>query len=55
MKEYNTICNLDAGRHFVGVCETIEHTVRASLPQSALPTAPSSEGALDKNRLINNE
>ena len=44
------ICNLDVDRHFAGVCETIEHTVRVSLPQSALPTAPSSEGALDKSR-----
>ena len=44
------ICNLDVDRHFAGVCEMIEHIVRVSLPQSALPTAPSSEGALDKSR-----
>jgi very-short-patch-repair endonuclease len=43
------ICNLDVDRHFVGVCEMIEHAVMACLPQSALPTAPSSEGALDRS------
>ena len=46
------ICNLDVDRHFMGVCEMIEHTVRASLPQSALPTAPSSEGALEETRPV---
>jgi very-short-patch-repair endonuclease len=34
------ICNLDVDRNFLSVCEKIENTVRASLPQSALPTAP---------------
>jgi len=46
------ICNLDVDRNFLSVCEMIEHTVRASLPQSALPTAPSSEGALEKAKPV---
>ena len=41
------ICNLDIDRNFYGVCEYIDHLVQNSLPQSALLTAPSSEGALD--------
>ena len=41
------ICNLDVDRNFAGVCEHIDLTVQKSLPQSALLTAPSSEGALD--------
>ena len=40
------ICNLDIDRNFHGVCAYIDRTVRQSLPQSALLTAPSSEGAL---------
>jgi len=36
------ICNLDIDRSFAGVCEMIDNTVRASLPQSVSPTAPSS-------------
>jgi very-short-patch-repair endonuclease len=39
------ICNCDVDRHFTDVCEMINNHVRASLPQSAMPTAPSSEGA----------
>jgi len=39
------ICNLDIDHSFAGVCEMIDNTVRASLPQSASPTAPSAEGA----------
>ena len=39
------ICNLDVDRNFRGVCEAIDLTVKRSLPQSALLTAPSSEGA----------
>ena len=39
------ICNLDIDRNFRGVCEFIDESVRKSLPQSALLTAPSSEGA----------
>ena len=38
-------CNLDIDRNFIGVCEFIHSVVRESLPQSALLTAPSSEGA----------
>ena len=41
------ICNLDIGRNFCGVCEYVDRLVQNSLPQSALLTAPSSEGALD--------
>ncbi len=39
------ICNLDIDRNFRGVCEFIDLAVKNSLPQSALLTAPSSEGA----------
>jgi very-short-patch-repair endonuclease len=39
------ICNRDVDRHFTDVCEMINNYVKASLPQSAMPTAPSSEGA----------
>lgn len=39
------ICNLDIDRNFTDVCEEINKAVRQSLPQSALLTAPSSEGA----------
>ena len=39
------ICNLDIDRNFNGVCEYIDFAVKKSLPQSALLTAPSSEGA----------
>ena len=38
-------CNLDIDRNFRGVCEKIDKVVQNSLPQSALLTAPSSEGA----------
>ncbi len=38
-------CNLDIDRNFSGVCEYIDLAVKKSLPQSALLTAPSSEGA----------
>ena len=41
------ICNLDIDRNFYGVCEYIDFAVKKSLPQSALLTAPSSEGAKD--------
>ena len=41
------ICNLDIDRNFCGVCESIDHLVQNSLPQSASLTAHSSEGALD--------
>ena len=41
------ICNLDIDQNFCGVCESIDHLVQNSLPQSASLTAPSSEGALD--------
>ena len=41
------ICNLDIDRNFYGVCAYIDRWVQNSLPQSALLTAPSSEGALD--------
>lgn len=37
--------NRDVDCNFSGVCTYIDMTVRASLPQSASPTAPSSEGA----------
>ena len=40
------ICNLDVDRNFTAVCEHIDNAVQRSLPQSALLTAPSSEGAL---------
>lgn len=40
-------CNLDVSRNFVGVCEAIDLAVKNALPQSASPTAPSSEGAED--------
>ena len=39
------VCNLDIDRNFSGVCEYIDLAVKKSLPQSALLTAPSSEGA----------
>ena len=39
------ICNIDIDHNFNGVCEMIDLTIRGSLPQSASPTAPSSEGA----------
>ena len=39
------ICNLDITQNFYGVCEYIDSEVKNSLPQSALLTAPSSEGA----------
>ncbi len=45
------ICNLDIDRNFTGVCELIDNTVRESLPQSAPPTAPSSEGAKERKNL----
>ena len=41
------ICNLDIDRNFNGVCEYIDLAVKQSLPQSAVLTAPSSEGAED--------
>ena len=41
------ICNLDIDQNFSGVCEYVDRLVQNSLPQSALLTAPSSEGALD--------
>ena len=40
------ICNLDIDRNFQGVCEFLDREVQKSLPQSAEPTAPPSEGAL---------
>jgi Uncharacterized protein conserved in bacteria len=43
------VCNLDIDRNFAGVCEMIDNTVRGSLLQSASLTAPSSEGALEKD------
>jgi very-short-patch-repair endonuclease len=48
------ISNIDIERSFAGVCEKIDHIVRASLPQSAPPTAPSSAGALRKPNIITN-
>ncbi len=39
------ICNLDIDHNFYGVCEYIDLEVKKSLPQSAVLTAPSSEGA----------
>ncbi len=39
------ICNTDIDRQFQHVCEQIDGAVKGSLPQSASPTAPSSEGA----------
>ena len=39
------ICNLDIDYNFSGVCEYIDLEIKKSLPQSALLTAPSSEGA----------
>ena len=39
------ICNIDIDRNFYGVCEYIDLTVKKSLPQSAMLTAPSSDGA----------
>ena len=39
------ICNLDIDKNFRGVCEFLDMEVQKSLPQSAEPTAPSSEGA----------
>ncbi len=44
------ICNLDIDKNFYGVCETIDSIVKKSLPQSALLTAPSSEGAERQNK-----
>ena len=41
------ICNRDIDKNFVGICEYIDHAVKEALPQSALLTAPSTEGALD--------
>ena len=41
------ICNLDIDRNFCGICEYVDRLVQNSLPQSALLTAPSSEGALN--------
>ena len=41
-------CNSDIDRNFRGVCEHIDCIVQDSLPQSALLTAPSSEGALEE-------
>ena len=38
--------NLEVANDFQGVCEYIDSIVKKSLPQSALLTAPSSEGAL---------
>ena len=38
-------CDLDIDREFQNVCEHIDRAVKGSLPQSATPTAPSSEGA----------
>ena len=46
------ICNLYIDRQFADVCEMITHAVEESLPQSALPTAPSSEGALEKKKPV---
>ena len=46
------ICNLDIDRNFSGVCEYIDLAVKKSLPQSALLTAPSSEGALGAPALV---
>ena len=43
------ICNLDIDRNFSGVCEYIDLAVKKSLPQSAVLTAPSSEGAGDNS------
>ena len=48
------ICNLDIDRNFCGVCEYVDRLVQNSLPQSALLTAPSSEGgfgAVQNSRL----
>ena len=42
------ICNLDIDRNFHGVCDYVNRLVQNSLPQSAMLTAPSSEGALDE-------
>ena len=39
------ICNLDIDGNFSGICEYIDLEIKKSLPQSALLTAPSSEGA----------
>ena len=38
-------CNTDVEYRFRDVCEQIDVVVKNSLPQSASPTAPSSEGA----------
>ena len=46
------ICNLDIDRNFSGVCENIDTVVKFSLPQSALLTAPSSDGAEGYNYII---
>ena len=51
LKKYNLqvirICNLEIDNNFYNVCEHIDREVKKSLPQSALQTAPSSEGAKD--------
>ena len=46
------ICNLDVDRNFAGTCELIDQTVSISLPQSASPTAPSSEGAFEHQKTL---
>ena len=45
------VCNLDIDRNFRGVCEYIDLKVKESLPQSALPTAPWSEGAEEQREI----
>ena len=39
------ICNLEIDKNFHNICDYIDERVKKSLPQSALQTAPSSEGA----------
>ena len=39
------IQNIDINKNFRGVCEHIDRIIKDSLPQSAMLTAPSSEGA----------
>ena len=46
------VCNLDIDRNFAGVCEYIDLAVQNSLPQSAMLTAPSSEGAFWRTSAI---
>lgn len=41
------VCNIDIDNNFYNVCEHIDREVKKSLPQSAMQTAPSSEGAMD--------